>query len=250
MPEPCPACGFPTEPPFRCPRCGTPTRPGVALRATDDGYELVLTDGSRRDEISRRFNHPDPDGVIARNVGELLGELLNAVSPEVAVHTSDSDRTVVDIAERVSGVRIKPSRTNDLRRLADSIEAELKAARELETVDVSPEDKIGGGHSTIIGGRRGREIVTAICSIPYVKKVVPGRIGAKGSRGGGGVRAKVSRVDERGNVKVLLSEGAATQEVFVVTTASDEEGGKTVARIIDGLLRELGVSPSSSGASR
>ncbi len=250
MPEPCPACGFPTEPPFRCPRCGTSTRPGVALRATGEGYELVLTNGSKRDEVSRMFKHPDPNGVIARNVGELLGELLNAVSPEVAVHTSDSDRTVIDIAEKVSGVRIKPSRVSDLRELADSIEAELKAARELDTVDAPLEDKIGGGHSTIIGGRKGREIVTTICSVPYVKKVVPGRIGAKGSRGGGGIRAKVSRVDERGNVKVLLSEGAATQEVFVVTTASDEKGGKTVARIIEGLLRELGVSPSSSEASR
>ncbi len=218
------------------------------MRVTGRGYSVVCTDGRGRDVLERWFGRPDP--VIRRNVGELLGEVLNAVSPEVALHTADSDRMLVDVAERVSGVRVRPSRIEDLDELVGVVEAELRAVRELDVVDVPPEDKIGGGHSTVIGGRRGMEVVRAICSVPYVKKVVPGRIGAKGSRGGGGVRAKVSRVDERGNVKVLLSEGAATQELFVVTTASDEEGGEVVARIIRGVLRELGVSPSSSGASR
>ncbi len=121
----------------------------------------------------------------------------------------------------------------------ESLEESIKTVRRLElrgrglvTVNIPPMEKLGGKHTTIIGGRRGLELILEIAKIPYVKKIIPGRIHAKGSKGGGGVRIKVSRVDDYGNIKLILSEGCTNQDIYVVTTASTYDEGLKVVEMI------------------
>ncbi|MCS4540821.1 MAG: DUF2103 domain-containing protein [Euryarchaeota archaeon] len=99
-------------------------------------------------------------------------------------------------------------------------------------------NKICGKHPTIIGERKGLEKLLEVAKIPYIKKVVPGQIKAKGAKGGGGVRFKVTRVDSKGNIKALLANGASVQEIFIITTASNFEQGKEIAEIILKLLEK------------
>ena len=92
--------------------------------------------------------------------------------------------------------------------------------------------KIGGKHSTILGEKKGLNLLLEIALNPNVKKIVPGRIGAKGGRSGKGMRVKVTTVDERGNIKLILSEGSSSQEIYVVTNLSSYEEGLQLANEI------------------
>ncbi|MCS7122048.1 MAG: DUF2103 domain-containing protein [Archaeoglobaceae archaeon] len=113
----------------------------------------------------------------------------------------------------------------------ERLEKRLKVLRKLETVNIRPENKIMGHHSTIIGGKDGYRLVLKIAENPYVKKVVPGVIEAgKSSRGG--VRIKLTRCDENGNIRALLVEGSTVQQLFVITTASCKEEGEEILKTI------------------
>ena len=132
----------------------------------------------------------------------------------------------------------------DLRRVADPGEDPVAAVLsrrdepELAVVETPPREKLGGAHSTLVGGRAGRDVVALVADHPHVKKVIPGPIesGGRGSRTG--VRAKATRADSTGNVRVLLRDGSSVQEVRVVTTAADRTQGERVRedlnRALDG----------------
>ena len=98
----------------------------------------------------------------------------------------------------------------------------------LEVVEASVAEKLGGTHSTLIGGRAGRRALEVVAGHPHVKKIVPGPIDASGSGARGGVRAKATRADDNGNVRLLLRDGSSVQENRVVTTAGDREMGERV----------------------
>jgi len=66
--------------------------------------------------------------------------------------------------------------------------------------------------------------------------MVFGRIETKGSRTGHGLRFKITRVDERGNLKAILSYGSSNQDIHIVTTASSKEEGERIAKELIGLL--------------
>ena len=55
-------------------------------------------------------------------------------------------------------------------------------AEELTVVDRPPREKLGGRHTTLIGGRRGRAVIQLIAEHPHVKKIIPGPIDASGGR--------------------------------------------------------------------
>jgi hypothetical protein len=74
-----------------------------------------------------------------------------------------------------------------------------------------------------------------------VKKIVPGPIDAGGSGSRTGVRAKATRADENGNVRLLLRDGSSVQENRVVTTARDRELGEHVRDDINQALGEAGL---------
>ena len=120
----------------------------------------------------------------------------------------------------------------------DPIEYVLERQGEaaLEVVEASVAEKLGGTHSTLIGGRTGREALEVVADHPHVKKIIPGPIDAGGSGSRTGLRAKVTRADNKGNVRLLVRDGSSVQENRVVTTASDRELGERVREDINEAL--------------
>jgi hypothetical protein len=108
----------------------------------------------------------------------------------------------------------------------------------LEVVEASFQEKLGGSHSTVIGGRDGRRVLQTVAGHPHVKKLIPGPIDAGGSGSRTGVRAKVTRADDNGNVRLLIRDGSSVQENRVVTTAADRELGEHVRDDLNEVLQE------------
>jgi len=117
-----------------------------------------------------------------------------------------------------------------------------RGERTLEVVDLAPAEKLGGSHTTLIGGRDGRAALETVAEHPHVKKVVPGPIDAGGTGSRSGLRAKVTRADDNGNVRLLLRDGSSVQENRVVTTAMDRSTGERVRDDLDEALAEAGLS--------
>jgi hypothetical protein len=116
---------------------------------------------------------------------------------------------------------------------------DLRGERDLAVVDAPPEELIGGSHSTLVGGRSGERAIRTVTDHPHVKKVVPGPIDAGGSAGGG-VRAKVTRADDNGNLRLLIRDGSSVQTNRVVTTAMDRTRGERIGDDLDAALSEDG----------
>jgi len=108
----------------------------------------------------------------------------------------------------------------------------------LEVVDTAPAEKLGGSHSTLVGGRAGKRAIHTVAGHPHVKKVIPGPIDAGGSGSRTGVRAKATRADEHGNVRLLIRDGSSVQENRIVTTAGDRELGERVRADLNDALAE------------
>lgn len=108
-------------------------------------------------------------------------------------------------------------------------------AEELESIDKKPEKKVGGSHTTIIGGRNGQNAIHKVAPVSYVKKVIPGTIDVGGSSGNG-FRVESKRVENNGNLRVLLKHGGTIQTVRVVTTASSKSQGEIVKEQLDSVL--------------
>lgn len=119
---------------------------------------------------------------------------------------------------------------------------EKKGDPALEVVEASVAEKLGGTHSTLIGGRTGRRALEVVADHPHVKKIIPGPIDAGGSSSPTGVRAKVTRADDNGNVRLLVLDGSSVQENRVVTTAGDREFGEHVRADINDALAEANLT--------
>jgi len=70
-------------------------------------------------------------------------------------------------------------------------------------------NKLGGAHTTIVGGRTGRKVAEIVARHPMVKRIIPSIISVKGAAGGKTV-AKVLRSDARGNLRLLISSGTVS----------------------------------------
>lgn len=110
----------------------------------------------------------------------------------------------------------------------------------LEVVEASVAEKLGGAHSTLIGGRAGQKVLEVVAAHPHVKKIVPGPIDAGGSGSRTGVRGKATRADDNGNVRLLLRDGSSVQENRVVTTAGNRDLGERVRADLNEALDEAG----------
>ncbi len=97
-----------------------------------------------------------------------------------------------------------------------------------DVVEASVAEKLGGTHTTVIGGRDGRRALETVAAHPHVKKIVPGPIDAGGSGTNNGLRAKATRADGNGNIRLLVRDGSSVQENRVVTTAGNRETGERV----------------------
>lgn len=96
--------------------------------------------------------------------------------------------------------------------------------------------KLGGAHTTIIGGRAGKKYVKLISQHSKVKKIIPSVISVKGIAGGR-LTGKVLRADARGNLRLLLSKGRSFQEVRLVTTVGTAEEGDRIMDELNEILR-------------
>ena len=112
----------------------------------------------------------------------------------------------------------------------------------LEVVEASVAEKLGGTHSTLIGDRDGQAALETVAEHPHVKKIIPGPIDASGAGSRTGVRAKATRADETGNVRLLLRDGSSVQENRIVTTAGERADGERVRADLNEALAAAGFA--------
>ncbi len=105
-----------------------------------------------------------------------------------------------------------------------------------ENAQSSSKNKLGGVHTTIIGGRTGKKLVKLVSQHPEVKKVIPTVISVKGVAGGS-LTGKILRADARGNLRLLLSEGRSFQEIRLVTTVGTAEEGDRIMDELNEILK-------------
>lgn len=100
--------------------------------------------------------------------------------------------------------------------------------------------KIGGAHTTIIGGRHGKKLVKIISQHSEVKKIVPSVITVRGkSNPGGMIIGKVLRPDDRGNLRMLISHGTSSQELRIITSVGDAISGERIMQELNTILLQF-----------
>ncbi len=173
-----------------------------------------------------------------RNYAGRIADELHRKRPE-AVY-------VAGVRQVIRAIRVQSR--YELRRLGgsdneDPVERALERrhTRALDVVKTPPEEKLGGTHTTLIGGRDGKQAIQTVAEHPHVKKVIPGPIDAGGTGSQSGLRAKATRPDNGGNVRLLLRDGSSVQENRVVTTARDVESGEWVRDDLNEALQEAGL---------
>ena len=102
-------------------------------------------------------------------------------------------------------------------------------------------EKLHGAHTTVIGERQGKKVLTIIAQHELVKSIIPSVITVKGkSSPGGNLTAKVlPHPDERGNLRLLLSHGTSSQEIRLVTKVGSYEEGEKLMEELNALLFDL-----------
>jgi hypothetical protein len=233
-----------------CRRCATPLpRPGdYCLTCRTANADVVVLDLDRdratvtallddevvaeREITTRPEADPEREVTELRNFAGLIGDEVHRKRPEEVYAAGDR--------EVVTGVRARIH--YPLYRVGD--DDPVAAARErrgdapLEVVETPAAEKLGGRHSTLVGGRDGQRAIRTVAEHPHVKKVIPGPIDAGGTGSRSGVRAKATRADENGNVRLLIRDGSSVQENRVVTTASERKLGEHVREDLNEALDE------------
>ena len=205
----------------------------------EDSVTLVFI--SHTGEVERHTYRLYPEQESIRNTFELIAE---------NVHWRRADRVLVSGEDEfkaslcfelfskhsISDVEVALLPPQSLEEIIEKLVNSLKVERRLKKVDIRPDEKIGGAHSTVIGGREGRKLLHEIAKCEYVKKIVPGIIEGRGASSGGGVRLKLTRSDDKGNVRGILIDGTSVQKILVITTASNGEEGEHVRRVLQRML--------------
>lgn len=239
---------------MQCRQCGSELpRPGdYCLVCRTANADTVVLDLSRdratvttlyeEEVVSARTitTTPETDGdeasvIELRNFAGLIADEVHRKRPEEVYATGDREVLAAVRGQlhyefyRVTG--------------EDPVSAviERRGQPALEVVEGSAAEKLGGSHTTLIGNRAGREAIETVASHPHVKKIIPGPIDAGGSGSRTGVRAKATRADSGGNVRLLIRDGSSVQENRIVTTAGDRELGEQVRADINEALAEAGL---------
>lgn len=236
---------------MECRQCASPLeRPGdYCLVCRTANTEVVVLDCDRdratvtclfddevvaeREITTRPEDDPEYEPIELRNFAGLVADEVHRKRPEEVYAAGDRD-----VLQELRGELHYPLfRVGD----DDPVEAvrKRKGNAPLEVVEKSPLEKLGGSHSTLIGNRAGLQAVQTVGGHPHVKKIIPGPIDAGGSGSRSGVRAKATRADENGNVRLLLRDGSSVQENRVVTTASERELGERIREDLNEALRDV-----------
>ena len=238
-------------PTMQCRQCGAELeRPGdYCLVCESENADIVVLDLSRdRATVTALV---DDEVVSARTITTIPEEESTGEEPVIElrnfagliadeVHRKRPEEVyVAGDREVVAAVRAQVH--YPFYRVADDDPVEHVRERRgepaLEVVDAAPADKLGGSHTTLVGGRDGQRVIQTVAEHPHVKKIIPGPIDAGGSGSRTGVRAKATRADDTGNVRLLLRDGSSVQENRVVTTAGDRELGERVREDLNEALR-------------
>jgi hypothetical protein len=223
----CRRCGSPLDRPGDyCLVCHTGNCDAVVLDVAVDRATLTMLDEEAvlgETTITTRPESGERTRTIERrNFAERIADEIRRKRPETVFAAGDR--------EVIRGVRAATH--HEFFRVAgdDPVAAVLdrRGERALEVVETAPKEKLGGRHTTLIGGRTGRRAISTVAEHPHVKKIVPGPIDAGGTGSQSGLRAKVTRADGNGNVRLLLRDGSSVQENRIVTTAMDRETGERV----------------------
>jgi len=231
----CSECGSPVEKPGDyCLVCRSPNADGAVIEAGEDRATITILEKEGivgETTVTTTPEAGERERTERRNFAGRIADEVRRKRPETVYMAGDRDtlrRVRADLAVecyRVDG--------------EDPVEAAIaqRGDRDLAVVDASPGEKIGGTHSTLVGGRSGQRAIEAVATHPHVKKVVPGPIDAGGSSSVG-VSAKVTRADGNGNLRLLIRDGSSVQENRVVTTAMDRPRGERVGEDVAELLAE------------
>ena len=237
----CGRCASPLDRPGDyCLVCRTANADTVVLELGRSRATVAVLDGD--DVVGRRTvtTTPETDGERARSeLRSFAGQVAEEVHrkrPEEVYATGD--RAVLRV---VRGELHYPLYRIDAENPIDHVR-DRRDEPALEVVEASVGEKLGGSHSTLVGGRSGRDALRVVAGHPHVKKIVPGPIDAGGSGSRTGVRAKATRADTNGNVRLLLRDGSSVQENRVVTTAGERDLGERVRADLNDALAEADLA--------
>ena len=238
---------------MRCRRCAsTLERPGdhclvcrsentdvVVLEVGTDRATLTMLGDESVVGTSTVTTVPEDGGesrVVARRnyVGRIADEIRRK-RPDAVYATGDRD-----LIRRVRDeLRYEFYRVPD----DDPVAATQERLEEpaLAVVETPPDAKIGGSHTTLVGGRTGRRAIRTVAGHPHVKKIIPGPIDASGTGSRTGTRAKVTRAGTDGNIRLLIRDGSSVQENRIVTTAGNREMGERIATDLNEALSDEGM---------
>jgi hypothetical protein len=221
----CSQCGTPLQKPADyCLVCDTANCDAVVAACERDRATLTFLDGEHElghTDVTTIPDDGEETGVIElRNFAGRIADEIRRKRPEDVFVAGDHEVIRAVRADLHYEVYRVPSE--------DPVESvlERRGDRSLEVVDKPAREKIGGRHSTVIGDRDGQQAIRTVAGHPNVKKVIPGPIDAGGSGSRTGVRAKVTRADDNGNLRLLVRDGSSVQENRVVTTAMGRETGE------------------------
>ncbi|RLE58000.1 MAG: hypothetical protein DRJ40_02000 [Thermoprotei archaeon] len=212
-----------------CPYCGRSATSLVLIYISQKYIDIMLFDRSgsvlhhRRERTYLDLYDRSEHGyrVSLRNLVHWVFEYVHRKRPS-KVYLYSHYRDFVREFTLLAHFPVIELSEGDLDRCVEYVRSrEWPSARYIAVSDVNPVDKISGSHTTIIGGSKALELLLKIAELPFVKRIVPGRIEAKGSKGRGGVRVRITRVDDRGNIKLVIAHGSAKQDIYVVTSASN-----------------------------
>ncbi|MFQ3295215.1 MAG: hypothetical protein ACI9PP_001452 [Halobacteriales archaeon] len=233
----CGECASPLERPGDyCLVCRSPNCDTVVLDADRDRAGVTMVDEGEvvgSTTITTTPEDGDESEVVElRNFAGRIADEIRRKRPEEVY--AAGDRTVVrEVRDDLhySFYRVEKD---------DPVGAVLDRGddRALAVDERPPVEKIGGRHSTLIGGRDGRDAIQTVAGHPHVKKVIPGPIDAGGNGSQSGLRAKATRADENGNVRLLIRNGSSVQENRIVTTARDRDTGERVREDLNEALGE------------
>ncbi|MFB6101036.1 MAG: DUF2103 domain-containing protein [Haloplanus sp.] len=223
----CRRCGSPLDRPGDyCLVCHTRNCDAVVLDVDVDRARLTMLDDEEvlgETAITTRPESGERTRVVERrNFAGRIADEIRRKRPETVF--AAGDREIIR--------KVRAATQYEFYRVAgdDPVASVLdrRGERALEVVETPPKEKLGGRHTTLIGGRTGRRAISTVAEHPHVKKIVPGPIDAGGKGSQSGLRAKVTRADGNGNVRLLLRDGSSVQENRIVTTAMNRETGERV----------------------
>jgi hypothetical protein len=233
----CGRCGTPLEKPGDyCLTCNTANCDTVVAAFERDRAELTMLDGEEVVGTTTVTTIPEEDDeamvVELRNFAGLVADEIRRKRPEEVYAAGDRD-VLRETRAQLHHEFYRVASDDPVQRVL-----ERRGERSLEVVETPPREKMGGTHSTLIGDREGRRAIAVVADHPHVKKIIPGPIDAGGMGSQKSLRAKVTRADRNGNVRLLLRDGSSVQENRIVTTAMDTETGEFVRDDLNEALRE------------